>query len=381
MSIAKFKPTSHNANRHTVRGLKALTDSMRAVGYTEPMVAAADGEMLSGSARLETVADVFGVDVEPLVIHSDGRRPVIHIRDDIPNAQTPEAVKIALTANRVAQLDLSWDVEMLASLDADAIEGLWTPLELSDLGQQWADEHAEPIADDPGPQIDKAEELQAKWQVRLGDMFALGAHRLICGDCTDAATVARVMDGEKAALVVTDPPYGIGADKKNAHSSIRDNPAWSNSDWDHAPSAEQVKYISSFCDRVAIWGGNYFANLLPVSSGWLAWIKPQFGTGFSLSDMELCWTNQAIGPRCKEFGRRDGHDHPTQKPVDLLAWTIEKLGCADGAIVIDFYAGSGTTGVACERLGRKARMIEIAPAYCSVILERLSGLGLTPVKL
>lgn len=139
MALGKFRPATQNANKHTPKGLKALRESIQSVGYTEPMVAAADGEILSGSARLETVADVFGVDVEPLVIHSDGTRPVIHIRDDVPNAHTLQAQKIALAANRVAQLDWAPDIEVLAGYDAAVLEGLYEPAELSDLGQQWAD--------------------------------------------------------------------------------------------------------------------------------------------------------------------------------------------------------------------------------------------------
>jgi hypothetical protein len=134
VTIAKFRPATHNANRHTQRGLKALQDSMRSVGYTEPMVAAADGEMLSGTARLESVADVFGVEVEPIIVTSDGTRPIIHVRSDIPNAQTPAAQRIAIASNRVAELDLSWDVEVLAGLGADVLQDLWTPEELSALG-------------------------------------------------------------------------------------------------------------------------------------------------------------------------------------------------------------------------------------------------------
>lgn len=134
--LTTFRPATRNANKHTQRGLKVLQDSMRAVGYTEPMVAAADGEMLSGSARLESVADVFGLDVEPIIVESDGTRPVVHVRTDIPNAQTSEAQRIAVSANRVAELDLSWDVEVLAGLDADVLEDLWTPEELSDLANK-----------------------------------------------------------------------------------------------------------------------------------------------------------------------------------------------------------------------------------------------------
>ena len=107
------------------------------------------------------------MDVEPIVVHSDGTRPIIHVRDDIPNAQDKRAVRLALAANRAAELDLAWDVEVLAGLDADVLDGLWTADELSDLGQQWADEQ-KAAQEDPGAQVDKAEELQAKWNVQAG---------------------------------------------------------------------------------------------------------------------------------------------------------------------------------------------------------------------
>ena len=138
--VADFRPAQRNANKHTARGLGAIDKSIRTDGYGDPMLAAADGEMISGSARLETVAQVFGVDAEPIIVHSDGTRPVIHVRDDIPNAADKRAVRLALAANRAAELDLAWDVEVLAGLDADVLDGLWTADELSDLGQQWADE-------------------------------------------------------------------------------------------------------------------------------------------------------------------------------------------------------------------------------------------------
>ena len=147
MTLSTFRPASKNVNRHTARGLKALQDSMRSVGYTEPMVAAADGEMLSGSARLESVADVFGLEVEPVVVHTTGNQPIIHVRDDIPNAHTKAAQKIALGANRIHQVEFDVDVQVLTSFDADVLDGLWTGDELSNLGQQWIGERGNP--DDP----------------------------------------------------------------------------------------------------------------------------------------------------------------------------------------------------------------------------------------
>jgi site-specific DNA-methyltransferase (adenine-specific) len=449
MSIAKFKPASHNANRHTARGLKALTDSMRSVGYTEPMVAAADGEMLSGSARLETVADVFGVDVEPLVIHSDGRRPVIHIRDDIPNAQTPEAVKIALTANRVAQLDLDWDVEMLASLDADAIGDLWTPAELSDLGQQWADEHAEPVVDDPGPQIDKADELQEKWNVAPGELWQAGPHKIICGDCREPATWARLLSSVKANGVFTSPPYAEQRKAQYGGTPAAEYVAW----WDAVQANGRANLASD---------GSFFVNIKPhcedgerVLYVFDLVLAMQRQWGWRFVD-ELCWTHQGIMGRWDErlknqfepiyqfvigksavrhanviedfkrqefagYGVYDGVDnhvpdtgspfrqqHKRSAEFDgALPGNVLRIGIGGGGIVpgqsaqfpvalpdffiraysdagdlwVDPFCGSGTTIVAAHNNKRIGLGIEQLPRYCSVILERLSGLGLTPVKL
>lgn len=231
--------------------------------------------------------------------------------------------------------------------------------------------NAEQVTQDAEPEIDRAAELLEKWQVKTGDLWQIGEHRLICGDCTDAAVVARVMDGGRADIGAHDPPYGIGADKKKAHSSIRDNPAWQDPKWDErTPTKDELNFIMSLSNSVAFWGGNYFANNLPASSAWLVWIKPQAESGFSLADLELCWTNKEFSARCKTVNRRDGSLHPTQKPVDVISWTIEMLGT--GQIVLDSYCGSGTTLVACQNLNRRCRAIEISPAYVAVALERMS---------
>ena len=115
--IAGFKPQTRNGNKHTQRGMGMLEASMRKYGYVSPMTAAADGEIIDGSARIETSAGVFGDDV--LVVHHDGTRPVIMVRDDIANADTPEAREISIAANRIAQVNLDFDAEqILADLQA-----------------------------------------------------------------------------------------------------------------------------------------------------------------------------------------------------------------------------------------------------------------------
>ena len=156
--VKDFRPATRNANRHTQRGLKALDTSIRNDGWIGAMTAAADGEMIAGSARLETVADALGTDAQPIVVETDGTRPVVVIRKDIPTAADPRAQRLGLADNRVAEIDLAWDVATLAGFDAAALDGLWTPEELSDLGQAWADEQTpnfQPVGIDEQGRLDQ----------------------------------------------------------------------------------------------------------------------------------------------------------------------------------------------------------------------------------
>lgn len=130
-----FRPQRRNANKHTPRGIGMLQRAMETSGYVAPMTAAADGEIIDGSARLDVAADVFD-GVEPLVIDHDGTRPIIMRRTDIPSADDPRAVRISLEANRIAAADLEWDAGVLGELAADdpaMLAGLWTDAELAEV--------------------------------------------------------------------------------------------------------------------------------------------------------------------------------------------------------------------------------------------------------
>lgn len=193
-------------------------------------------------------------------------------------------------------------------------------------------------------------------------------NEIICADCLE---VLKSMPDKSVDLVLTDPPYGIGADKKNAHSSIRDNPVWANVNWDVRPSRECFDEMLRVGKRTAIWGGNYFTDRLPVSSGWFVWVKPTAGSGFSLADGELCWTSEAFSLRIGTFHRTDGaNQHPTQKPLELMKWCMTKLS-NEGDTILDPFAGSGTTCVAAKILGRKYIGIEINPVYAEIARKRV----------
>jgi hypothetical protein len=133
--LDKFRPQFRNANKHTQRGSGMLEASMRKYGYVSPMTAAANGEMIDGSDRLETSANVFEDDV--IVLHHDGKKPIVMVRDDIASADTPEAREISIAANRIAQVNLDFDTEILLG---DLAAGV-------DLGQFWRQDELDALLD------------------------------------------------------------------------------------------------------------------------------------------------------------------------------------------------------------------------------------------
>jgi len=133
-SLSDFKAQTNNANKHTERGLKQLDNAISEDGWITAITVCNDGETIDGTARLETAYEIFGNDVEPIIIRSRGDRPIIHIREDLPNANDPRAKKLSLSANRIAQIDLEWDVDILASLSEEIdLSGLFTDDELIEI--------------------------------------------------------------------------------------------------------------------------------------------------------------------------------------------------------------------------------------------------------
>lgn len=114
--ISDFRTQERNANRHTARGLGMLNHAIANEGWISAITVTADGESIDGSARLEAAYERFGEDVEPIIVRSNGDRPIIHIREDLPDASDPRAKKLSIYANRVAEVDLDYDLEVLAEL-------------------------------------------------------------------------------------------------------------------------------------------------------------------------------------------------------------------------------------------------------------------------
>lgn len=196
--------------------------------------------------------------------------------------------------------------------------------------------------------------------------------RVIIGDCTlyceDATFVLPTLHGIDA--VVTDPPYGIakvwqgGVSKKNGWAKAASQREVRNQWDDEVPSPALMAQVLSKGKHHVIWGGNYFD--LPPSRCWLVWNKPE--RGFTLAEAELAWTNHDSVVRVFDAPRSEpGREHPTQKPVALMAWCVAKTK----GTVLDPFMGSGTTGVACVKLGRRFIGIERERKYFDIACRRI----------
>ena len=392
----KFIPQRKNANKHTQRGLKELENSIQRDGWIGAITVTADGETFDGSARLETLANVMP-DKEPIVIDVDGHTPVVVRRTDIPNADDPRAKRLAVAANRIAQVDLDWDASVLADLaqqEGDLLAGLFNDDELAELiGQGEAKEETA----DAGELVDKAAQLQEKWQVQRGDVWEIGKHRLMCGDSTSAEDVATLMQGERAEMVFTDPPYGnkLGYGRGQLGERYIENDD-STTILNVLPDViDSLLCENSHCLIWIQW--RTFSELTALFQNYklrtvVVWDKNNAGLsggGFAEQHEWLCVFIKGKATQKDYSGNvwrasRENHfsgrvPHPTMKPVELIDKGL-RLCSNVSDIIWDGFAGAGSTLVACEQTGRIGRGMEIEPKYCAVTLERLSLLGLTPKR-
>jgi DNA modification methylase len=196
----------------------------------------------------------------------------------------------------------------------------------------------------------------------------IGDCTLILGDCLEVLPTLSGVDA-----VVTDPPYGINRDGMHESTgSHGERKAYEFLGWDNAPpSSEIFEWIFANSDHQIIWGANYFTKYLPPSMGWLFWDK---GQRICSSDGELAFTSFDKALRVITLNRveiaKDGAVHPTQKPVSLMTWCVSLIP-ASATTILDPFMGSGTTGVACVKMGRKFVGIEKERKYFDIACKRI----------
>lgn len=317
--------------------------------------------VLGGNMRLKALSDIGAKEI-PIILADDWtaeQRAQFLIKDNVGFGEWDWE-----------QLANEWDAQQLADWGLDL-----PPMEVQELEAE----------DD---NYEMPDEVQT--DIVLGDLFEIGEHRLLCGDSTDSDQVARLMNGEKADMVFTDPPYGM--------NFIKNSGVLNKKYKQYEGEENQNTYLDAFnlwvnmADMQIWWGGNFVAHNLPQSTYWISWNKQgdnmkAGGPSSDQSDCEIAWTNlnykkikqyQHVwagwfrqGNKTEELNKKI---HPSQKPVALFKYIFTDHP-ADK--IADPFLGSGSTMVAAHQLKRKCYGMELDPKYCQVIIDRMLKLDPT----
>ncbi len=382
--LDRLKPYERNARTHSAEQVAQIAASIVEFGFTNPILVDSGDGIIAGHGRLQAAREL-GLSTVPVVV-------LDHLSDRQRRAYV-------LADNQLA-LNAGWDLELLRTELQDLVAD---DFDLSVIG--FSDEELEDLLPEveelpPEDADDEAvPEMPEEPITKPGDVWLLGKHRLMCGDSTSLTEVERLMAGEKADMVFTDPPYGMSlqanyhradwGNRPNKHSKGNQGNAHKNVAGDHddfTPDLINTVFANfDYCAEIFLWGADYYAELIPgrKEGSWVVWDKVTNAQGeesgcaaFHGSNFELCWSK---AKHKRELARimhkglasveNDKRVHPTQKPVALAQWFFDRWG--DGKVVVaDLYGGSGSTLIACEKTGRKARLMELDPRYCDVIVQR-----------
>jgi 16S rRNA G966 N2-methylase RsmD len=356
-SVADLIPYAANSRTHSDAQVAQIAASIREFGWTNPILIDGDNTIIAGHGRL-LAARKLGLEEVPAII-----------LDHLTKAQQRALV---IADNQLA-LNAGWNLDMLKA----EIEDL--KLEDFDLGllgfdDKFLDGLLEPEPTEGLTDEDAVPEVPAIPVTVEGDVWVLGNHRLMCGDSTSIDALQTLTGGVVPNAIITDPPYGIGIDgqKKSVSANPKHNRKYhEKKGWDETrPDASIFGYIVALGVPAVIWGGNYFADLLPATRGWLYWSKGQ--DGLTMSDGELAWTTEDKPLRSKTVNRAalKGSVHPTQKPTEIIEFSVDYLSVPKKGAVLDLFSGSGTICIVCEKTDRRAFMMERDAGYCDVIIKR-----------
>lgn len=371
--ISKLTPDPQNARSHDKRNLDAIATSLEKFGQRKPIVITPEGIILAGNGTVQAAKQLGWKEVAVSVAPADW---------DYNTARA-----YALADNRSAEL-AEWNTDILATqlVELDA-EG-W------DIGELGFDvpEPDSPIVEDEGPLTfdEEAEPI-----TKLGDVYQLGRHRLMCGDSTDTATVAKLMDGKQADLVLTDPPFGNGVTGSDQYGRGQLGVRTILGDGDTKiletvfPALDSALKKNTHCLVWIQW--RTFSQLEKAFSKYklrtvVVWDKKNAGLsggGFAEQYEMLCvfikgkaTQNEYSGnvwSVSREHSTRELMEHPHKKPIEVLAKAIN-LTSQPNDLVLDLFGGSGSTLIAAEQTNRTAYVMELDPKYCDVIVKRWEAL-------
>lgn len=367
VSVTELHENEDNPNMHPEAQIDAFIEGIEYLGWIRPIIISnQSGEIVSGNGRLRAAIKA-GWDKVPV---------------DYQDFESPDHEYAAVVSDNELQ---KWSRTDLAKVNL-MVPKLGIPkIELLGIKGFKVDPSEKDIERENNiPNVGKS-------ICQKGDLWKLGEHRLLCGDCTIKNNIDLLMDSEKADMVYTDPPYGFGYVPELEAKPLRDGSqrnknnhrvlANDSGDWDYSPG--HILEYFSYCKEIFLWGADYYCWELPKKGGWQVWDKTGGHKNMDktyMSSFELCWSKQGhtrhvvpitwIG--CFGHDRKNDGDrkvHPTQKPVKLGEWFLDEWS-KPGQTIVDIYLGSGSTLIACEKTNRKCYGMEIDPHYCSVIIKR-----------
>jgi DNA modification methylase len=363
--IESLIPYINNSRKHSDEQVAQIAASIKEFGWTNPILVDGDNGLIAGHGRL-LAARKLGMDEVPVI-------ELAHLSENQKKA-------LIIADNKLA-LNSDWDTELLM-LELQELNSDNYDLSVLGFDQDELNALLNPIESNAGlTDEDAVPDVPEEPKTKLGDIYILGNHRLMCGDSTSIDAVDKLMDGNAVDMVYTDPPYGISIVNENGHvgggklAQVGTYVPVANDDSIDV-AVEAIQTIKTFEAKVEIiWGGNYYANHLDNSSCWIVWDKDNTG---NFADAELAWTNQKTAVRifkhtwngmikASEHGQK--RVHPTQKPIALAEWCYEQYG-EDCKTVLDLFAGSGSSLIACETKKKRGFMMELSPSYCDVIVKR-----------
>jgi 16S rRNA G966 N2-methylase RsmD len=386
--LTELKPDPENARKHSDRNRGIIAESIKEVGAGRSVVVDGNDVTRAGNATI-AVAQSIGM-TEAIQVETTGDRLLVHKRADVKDAR--KAKRLALQDN--AATDASeWDTDRLVAdmkEDGTILTGIFD--EDDDILHRVRRALAEK-AEQSDEDFDGTPPEPGKTVTQRGDVWVCGTHRVMCGDATDPVELQMLLDGKKPQFVYADPPYGISVVQKGqmggggafggVANEIRGQKRIEPNRYAPIIGDDTIETaVKAFNACAALkprssvwWGANHYAAALPNSACWIVWDKETTG---NFADAELAWTNKDLAVRLfthkwnglvKDSERGEKRIHPTQKPVALAAWCLEKFG-EGGDLVLDPFGGSGSTLIACESLQRRAFLMELSAPYCDVIVSR-----------